>query len=130
MFDLDGTLVRSEKLKAQSYAIAAQRLLGLPEPDPRAIEAYREIVGAAGDVASRHIMDKLGSWTASAVSPSTTASQPSHANFISRSLFGYWIRSGTCNPSSCMPVSHHQNSLKPPLPKPYKDLATDGSLHH
>ncbi len=40
MFDLDGTLVQSEKLKAQSYAIAVQRILGLPEPDPRAIEAY------------------------------------------------------------------------------------------
>ncbi len=60
MFDLDGTLVQSEKLKAQSYAIAAQRVLGLPEPDLRAIEAYREIVGAARDVASRHIMDRLG----------------------------------------------------------------------
>ncbi len=60
MFDLDGTLVQSEKLKAQSYAIAAQRILGLPEPDPRAVEAYREIVGAARDVASRHIMDRLG----------------------------------------------------------------------
>ena len=60
MFDLDGTLLQSEKLKAQSYAIAAQRILGLPEPDPRAIEAYREIVGAARDVASRHIMDRLG----------------------------------------------------------------------
>ncbi len=60
MFDLDGTLVQSEKLKAQSYAIATQRILGLPEPDPRAIEAYREIVGSARDVASRHIMDRLG----------------------------------------------------------------------
>ncbi len=60
MFDLDGTLVQSEKLKAQSYAIATQRILGLPEPDPRAVEAYREIVGAARDVASRHVMDSLG----------------------------------------------------------------------
>ncbi len=60
MFDLDGTLVQSEKLKAQSYAIAAQRILGLSEPDPRAIEAYREIVGAAREVASRHIMETLG----------------------------------------------------------------------
>ena len=60
MFDLDGTLVQSEKLKAQSYAIVAQRILGLPEPDPRAIEAYREIVDSARDVASRHIMDRLG----------------------------------------------------------------------
>ena len=59
MFDLDGTLVQSERLKALSYAMAAQRLRGLSEPDPRAIEAYREIVGAARDVASRHILDSL-----------------------------------------------------------------------
>ena len=59
MFDLDGTLVQSEKLKARSYAIAVQRLLRLSEPDQRAIEAYREIVGASREVASRHIMDRL-----------------------------------------------------------------------
>jgi len=59
IFDLDGTLVQSEKLKAQSYAIAAQRLRGLPEPAPRAVEAYRSIVGATRDVASRHIMETL-----------------------------------------------------------------------
>ena len=59
MFDLDGTLVQSEKLKALSYAIATQRLRQLPEPDDRAIEAYREIVGAAREVASRHVMDRL-----------------------------------------------------------------------
>ena len=60
IFDLDGTLVQSEKLKARSYAIAVQRLRGLPEPDPAAIEAYREIVGATRDIASRHIRDRLG----------------------------------------------------------------------
>ena len=59
MFDLDGTLVQSEKLKALSYAMAAQRLRQLAEPDNRAIEAYREIVGSARDVASRHIMNAL-----------------------------------------------------------------------
>ena len=59
MFDLDGTLVQSEKMKALSYAMAVQRLQGLPEPDPRAIEAYREIVGASREVASRHIMGSL-----------------------------------------------------------------------
>ena len=59
MFDLDGTLIQSEKLKALSYAIAVQHLHGSTEPDPRAIEAYREIVGAARDVASRHIMESL-----------------------------------------------------------------------
>ena len=60
MFDLDGTLVQSEQLKALSYATAVQRLRRLAEPDPLAIEAYREIVGAARDVASRHIMESLG----------------------------------------------------------------------
>ncbi len=59
VFDLDGTLVQSEKLKAQSYAIAVQQLRGLREPDPQAIEAYRDIVGASRDVASRHIVEKL-----------------------------------------------------------------------
>ena len=59
MFDLDGTLVQSEKLKAQSYAIAAQRLLGSSEPDARAVEVYREIVGAERHVASKHVMEQL-----------------------------------------------------------------------
>lgn len=59
IFDMDGTLVQTEKMKALSYAIAVQRLLGLSEPDKRAIEAYRQIVGAGRDVASRHIMEKL-----------------------------------------------------------------------
>jgi len=60
IFDLDGTLVQSEKLKALSYAIAVQNLRGLSEPEPRAIEAYREIVGAAREAATRHIVDSLG----------------------------------------------------------------------
>jgi beta-phosphoglucomutase len=60
IFDVDGTLVQTECLKARSYAIAAQQLLELDEPDERAIEAYREIVGAARKVASRHVMEKLG----------------------------------------------------------------------
>ncbi len=60
IFDLDGTLVQSEKLKALSYAIAVQKIRGLSEPEPDAIEAYREIVGAARDVASRHVLDSLG----------------------------------------------------------------------
>ena len=60
LFDLDGTLVQTEKMKATSYAIAVQRLRGLSEPDPQAVEAYREIVGASRDVASRHIVEHLG----------------------------------------------------------------------
>jgi beta-phosphoglucomutase-like phosphatase (HAD superfamily) len=59
IFDLDGTLVQSEKLKAQSYAIAVQRMRGMPEPEQRAIEAYREIVGSAREAATRHVIEKL-----------------------------------------------------------------------
>lgn len=59
LFDLDGTLVQTEKLKALSYAIAVQRLLGLSQADQRAIDSYREVLGASRDIASRHIMEKL-----------------------------------------------------------------------
>ena len=60
IMDLDGTLVQTERLKALSYAMAVQRVRGLSEPDPRAIEAYRTIVGATREVASRFIAEKLG----------------------------------------------------------------------
>ena len=59
VFDLDGTLVQSEKLKAEAYAIAVQRLRGLPEPDPQAIEAYQSVVGASREVAAQFVMDQL-----------------------------------------------------------------------
>ena len=60
MFDLDGTLVQSEKLKAQSYAIAVQRLRGLDRPDARAVAAYQATVGASREVASQFVIDQLG----------------------------------------------------------------------
>jgi HAD superfamily hydrolase (TIGR01509 family) len=60
LFDLDGTLVQSEKLKAQAYAISVQRLLKLPKPDARAIKVYRRIVGCNKDIESKYITEKLG----------------------------------------------------------------------
>ena len=60
LFDLDGTLVQTEKLKGLSYAIAVRRVLGLPEPETRAIDAYREVVGSDRDVASRHVIESVG----------------------------------------------------------------------
>jgi beta-phosphoglucomutase len=59
VFDLDGTLVQTEKLKALSYAVAVQKLLDLPEPEPRAIEAYRTVIGSAREAASRYVMEQL-----------------------------------------------------------------------
>lgn len=60
VFDLDGTLLQTEKLKALSYAAAVQQVRGLPAPAPEAVEAYREIVGVTREEASRHIVEKLG----------------------------------------------------------------------
>jgi len=60
IFDLDGVLVQTEKLKARAYALAVQQIRDLPEPNTEASEAYREVVGAQREVTSRHVMDKLG----------------------------------------------------------------------
>lgn len=43
-----------------SYAVAVQHLLGVSQPDQGAVEAYREVSGTSRDVASRHVMEKLG----------------------------------------------------------------------
>jgi len=40
IFDLDGTLVETERLKAKSYATVLGRLTGAIPPDHRAIELY------------------------------------------------------------------------------------------
>ncbi len=46
IFELGGTLVQTDKLKASSYAVAVQRLLRHPQSVQRVVEAYREIVGS------------------------------------------------------------------------------------
>ena len=60
IFDLDGTLVETEMLKAQAYAAVSQDLLGLDGPDERAIDLYRGIVGATDETAARAMVDGLG----------------------------------------------------------------------
>jgi HAD superfamily hydrolase (TIGR01549 family) len=59
IFDLDGVLVQTEKLKSLAYAKAVQRIRGLPEPDFRASDAYREVVGAPRETTSTYVMNKL-----------------------------------------------------------------------
>jgi beta-phosphoglucomutase-like phosphatase (HAD superfamily) len=59
IFDLDGVLVQTEKLKALAYARAVQRIRNLPEPDFRASEAYKEVVGAPRETTSTFVMNKL-----------------------------------------------------------------------
>ena len=46
VFDLDGTLVETEHLKAEAYAAVVGILTGKAHPDEAAIDLYREKVGA------------------------------------------------------------------------------------
>ena len=45
IFDLDGTLVQTEKLKAKSYALAAVELCPVTITEDEVIAAFREVVG-------------------------------------------------------------------------------------
>ena len=60
IFDLDGTLVETELLKARAYAAVSQELLGFDGPDERAIDLYRRLVGATDEAAARAMADELG----------------------------------------------------------------------
>ena len=57
IFDLDGTLVETERLKAKSYATVVGRLNGANAPDPRAIELYERIVGSTDEMVCRQMID-------------------------------------------------------------------------
>lgn len=57
-FDLDGTLVQSERLKAQSYARAAHDLR--PEVDPDAVEdAFGDVVGQSREQVAQTLLDRF-----------------------------------------------------------------------
>jgi HAD superfamily hydrolase (TIGR01549 family) len=60
IFDLDGVLVQTEKLKSLAYAKAVQRIRNLSKPDFRASDAYQEVVGAPRETTSTYVMNKLG----------------------------------------------------------------------
>jgi HAD superfamily hydrolase (TIGR01509 family) len=60
IFDLDGTLVQSERLKAISYGRAIRERLDLAVPDERIFELYKEVVGQTRDVVSGSLVEALG----------------------------------------------------------------------
>ena len=60
IFDLDGVLVQTEKLKARAYDLAVQEVLGSDKPERRAGRAYAEVIGASREDTSRYVMEKLG----------------------------------------------------------------------
>jgi HAD superfamily hydrolase (TIGR01509 family) len=59
IFDLDGTLVETERLKAKSYATVIGTLTGANTPDHRAIELYERIVGSTDEMVCRQMIDEF-----------------------------------------------------------------------
>jgi phosphoglycolate phosphatase-like HAD superfamily hydrolase len=59
IFDLDGTLVQIEKLKARSYAKAAVDLR--PELDEeRVVEAFKDVVGLSRRQVAQSLLQRFG----------------------------------------------------------------------
>lgn len=59
IFDLDGTLVETERLKAKSYATVVGNLTSANTPDRRAIELYERIVGSTDEMVCRQMIDEF-----------------------------------------------------------------------
>ncbi len=59
IFDLDGTLVQTEKLKAISYAQAAVKLCPAGVKEEEVIDAFREVVGRSRQEVSQYLMERF-----------------------------------------------------------------------
>ncbi len=59
IFDLDGTLVETEHLKAEAYAELVGDLTGRGSPAPEAIDLYRSIVGATDIAVCKAMIDRF-----------------------------------------------------------------------
>ncbi len=56
VFDLDGTLVQTEKLKAISYAKAVAELSPVPVEERDVIDAFKDVVGRSRQEVSMHLV--------------------------------------------------------------------------
>lgn len=59
IFDLDGTLVQTEKLKAKSYGRAARELSDGRVSEDEVVEAFKDVVGRSRREVSTHLMEKF-----------------------------------------------------------------------
>lgn len=59
IFDLDGTLVETEHLKAQAYADVIGALTGRGSPEPAAVDLYRSMVGATDMVICEAMLERF-----------------------------------------------------------------------
>ena len=60
IFDLDGTLVQSEHLKAQSYAVAVAELSQGNVGDQDVVDAYREVAGSSHQEVAQFLLKRFG----------------------------------------------------------------------
>jgi len=60
IFDLDGTLVQTEKLKAISYAKAVAELAGGRVSESDVVEAFKDVVGRSRQEVSTHLVSRFG----------------------------------------------------------------------
>ena len=60
LFDLDGTLVKTEQLKAISYAKAVTELCPDPPPEEEVLEAFTEVVGLSRREIAQFLVDRFG----------------------------------------------------------------------
>ncbi|MCJ7535768.1 MAG: hypothetical protein MUO57_09570, partial [Anaerolineales bacterium] len=59
IFDLDGTLVQTERLKALSYAGAAIELSPHQISEGQVVEAFKEVVGLARQEVAQTLVDRF-----------------------------------------------------------------------
>lgn len=60
IFDLDGTLIQTEKLKARSYARAAEELRPDAVDGEEVVEAYKELVGRSRREVATRLVERFG----------------------------------------------------------------------
>ena len=60
IFDLDGTLVNTEELKALAYSRAVSQLWAPDVSKETVLAAYQQVVGQTRDAASKFLMEQLG----------------------------------------------------------------------
>jgi len=58
IFDLDGTLVKTERLKAQSYAKATLQLCPYTVPEEQVMEDFKDVVGLSRQEVSEFFVEK------------------------------------------------------------------------
>ena len=60
IFDMDGTLADTERLKAMAYADCLKEILNLPDPDPRVLPLYTAYVGNTDRALCEAMVDRFG----------------------------------------------------------------------